>query len=110
MLTIHAWATSQIPRHDEARVIADHTARSKKRSGGNRRTAGMVYPEQVANRNVTPSVLAQYRRKPRSDEHTSELQSLMRTSYAVFCLKKQNKHNTNTEHSHITQSTHYQPE
>src|SRR3546814_1779906 len=27
----------------------------------------------------------------RSEEHTSELQSLMRTSYAVFCLKKQNK-------------------
>src|SRR3546814_2038617 len=27
---------------------------------------------------------------PRSEEHTSELQSLMRTSYAVFCLKKQN--------------------
>src|SRR3546814_6462856 len=30
----------------------------------------------------------------RSEEHTSELQSLMRTSYAVFCLKKKtNKHN-----------------
>src|SRR3546814_9864022 len=29
---------------------------------------------------------------PRSEEHTSELQSLMRHSYAVFCLK-QNKHN-----------------
>src|SRR3546814_4546489 len=27
---------------------------------------------------------------PRSEEHTSELQSLMRISYAVFCLKKQN--------------------
>src|SRR3546814_7796652 len=27
-------------------------------------------------------------RAPRSEEHTSELQSLMRTSYAVFCLKK----------------------
>src|SRR3546814_4210023 len=26
--------------------------------------------------------------KPRSEEHTSELQSLMRSSYAVFCLKK----------------------
>src|SRR3546814_6923723 len=26
---------------------------------------------------------------PRSEEHTSELQSLMRNSYAVFCLKKQ---------------------
>src|SRR3546814_6854780 len=30
----------------------------------------------------------------RSEEHTSELQSLMRTSYAVFCLKKKNKKET----------------
>src|SRR3546814_6130211 len=30
----------------------------------------------------------------RSEEHTSELQSLMRISYAVFCLKKKNKQNT----------------
>src|SRR3546814_9500094 len=34
----------------------------------------------------------------RSEEHTSELQSLMRTSYAVFCLKKKHP-------SHITQPT-----
>src|SRR3546814_4363267 len=32
----------------------------------------------------------------RSEEHTSELQSLMRISYAVFCLTKQNKHTQNT--------------
>src|SRR3546814_7665351 len=30
--------------------------------------------------------------RQRSEEHTSELQSLMRISYAVFCLKKQNTH------------------
>src|SRR3546814_4405740 len=30
----------------------------------------------------------------RSEEHTSELQSLMRISYAVFCLKKKNKRKT----------------
>src|SRR3546814_7586937 len=30
----------------------------------------------------------------RSEEHTSELQSLMRNSYAVFCLKKKNKKKT----------------
>src|SRR3546814_7121986 len=30
--------------------------------------------------------------EPRSEEHTSELQSLMRISYAVFCLKKKTKH------------------
>src|SRR3546814_7923045 len=34
----------------------------------------------------------------RSEEHTSELQSLMRISYAVFCLKKKNKQNTHSDH------------
>src|SRR3546814_5028070 len=34
----------------------------------------------------------------RSEEHTSELQSLMRISYAVFCLKKKNKHRRTTNH------------
>src|SRR3546814_9848967 len=36
----------------------------------------------------------------RSEEHTSELQSLMRISYAVFCLKKK-KINTTTQHTRI---------
>src|SRR3546814_5204765 len=44
----------------------------------------------------------------RSEEHTSELQSLMRISYAVFCLKKKRTsqprtHTTNTE-THLTTS------
>src|SRR3546814_10338690 len=33
----------------------------------------------------------------RSEEHTSELQSLMRTSYAVFCLKQKKKNNSSTQ-------------
>src|SRR3546814_5434645 len=37
----------------------------------------------------------------RSEEHTSELQSLMRISYAVFCLKKKIKYDTRT-HPHST--------
>src|SRR3546814_6581460 len=45
-----------------------------------------------------------------SEEHTSELQSLMRTSYAVFCLQKKNKphHTSSTQHYrlHLTTSTH----
>src|SRR3546814_9205821 len=36
-------------------------------------------------------------RSSRSEEHTSELQSLMRNSYAVFCLKKKKKKKTNKE-------------
>src|SRR3546814_3873288 len=39
--------------------------------------------------------------QPRSEEHTSELQSLMRISYAVFCLKK--KKNTQKQHYKRTQ-------
>src|SRR3546814_847435 len=35
-------------------------------------------------------VMTSLREMPRSEEHTSELQSLMRISYAVFCLKKKN--------------------
>src|SRR3546814_4788716 len=37
----------------------------------------------------------------RSEEHTSELQSLMRISYAVFCLNK--KHNTTNNYTQISQ-------
>src|SRR3546814_10703293 len=40
--------------------------------------------------------------RPRSEEHTSELQSLMRISYAVFCLKKKNKQD-NTRKQQDTQ-------
>src|SRR3546814_5828013 len=35
----------------------------------------------------------------RSEEHTSELQSLMRISYAVFCLKKKTDKQNNTNHT-----------
>src|SRR3546814_3745364 len=47
----------------------------------------------------------------RSEEHTSELQSLMRISYAVFCLKKKNtytthKHTTNRQTVHNHYSNH----
>src|SRR3546814_6008188 len=38
----------------------------------------------------------------RSEEHKSELQSLMRISYAVFCLKKTT--NTNNNNRHVTQN------
>src|SRR3546814_2006739 len=49
--------------------------------------------------------------KKRSEEHTSELQSLMRISYAVFCLKKKKRKqkltNTNTNETHIDKTPTY---
>src|SRR3546814_1309332 len=52
----------------------------------------------------------------RSEEHTSELQSLMRISYAVFCLKKKKQTNTNKhtgnnyDNTQQTKSHHKTPE
>src|SRR3546814_4925489 len=46
----------------------------------------------------TSSAAAQPIRSGRSEEHTSELQSLMRISYAVFCLKKKKTQTINREY------------
>src|SRR3546814_2317329 len=50
--------------------------------------------------------LVRRQRAPRSEEHTSELQSLMRISYAVFCLKKKTPKiiHTLTQLQHTTNS------
>src|SRR3546814_4151996 len=46
-------------------------------------------------RSATHSFRARASRRRRSEEHTSELQSLMRISYAVFCLKKKTNRDSN---------------
>src|SRR3546814_8783089 len=59
-------------------------------AGWSSQVARRAHNPKVAGLNPAPAT-------NRSEEHTSELQSLMRISYAVFCLKKKNtiKHNTN---------------
>src|SRR3546814_6069410 len=42
----------------------------------------------------------------RSEEHTSELQSLMRISYAVFCLKKKTTERITSQLAHTTRTNH----
>src|SRR3546814_6190876 len=52
-----------------------------------------------------PDKALAYLRPTRSEEHKSELQSLMRLSYAVCCLKKKNKHkHEQTTNNHQTAS------
>src|SRR3546814_7216478 len=46
-------------------------------------------------------------RHERSEEHTSELQSLMRISYAVFCLKKKKHEYTNKIYNLLASTIHY---
>src|SRR3546814_7581854 len=45
----------------------------------------------------------------RSEEHTSELQSLMRISYAVFCLKKKKHHKTTQATTYVSSTQHAPP-
>src|SRR3546814_1686660 len=49
-----------------------------------------------------PRAAGAQRGQGRSEEHTSELQSLMRISYAVFCLKKKNTYTRTTQRNKIT--------
>src|SRR3546814_4821941 len=59
-------------------------------------TSGVSLTEQDPYNNVIRTTIeamaAMLGGTQRSEEHTHELQSLMRNSYAVFCLKKKNKH------------------
>src|SRR3546814_7589120 len=62
----------------------------------------------VARRKRTALRQAQGERKSeRSEEHTSELQSLMRISYAVFCLKKTKKKDHNYTELPLSTPTHH---
>src|SRR3546814_9504680 len=64
------------------RVAADtHLYRPARAEGAGARTAGPGHLQAAA-------IVGLGRAGARSEEHTSELQSLMRISYAVFCLKK----------------------
>src|SRR3546814_10765199 len=57
-------------------------------------TYGVDYSLSLPGISIDTTVGQSYRLTTRSEEHTSELQSLMRISYAVFCLKKQNTKKT----------------
>src|SRR3546814_4143143 len=65
------------PRRQQRPVIVAHQAQR------DRAISGAEQPTGAASGDAT-----------RSEEHTSELQSLMRISYAVFCLKKKKTHHT----------------
>src|SRR3546814_10078568 len=53
---------------------------------------GALFEERLASAEAAAAFTAFFERgRKRSEEHTSELQSLMRLSYAFFCLKKKNK-------------------
>src|SRR3546814_5698483 len=84
-------------RSGEDDIIWDLLAMPRKAAGilaMRRRKVARIWPRRggdSAPRARGRAMIRRHRRRARSEEHTSELQSLMRTSYAVFCLKKKKK-------------------
>src|SRR3546814_5853797 len=95
------------PRSTRTDTLFPYTTlfRSHRVGGGRRQPGtGVRWPRRPGGGQQLSADLPLRRKRQRSEEHTSELQSLMRISYAVFCLKKKNiyykqSHNRIHEHS-----------
>src|SRR3546814_8727571 len=87
------------PRSTRTDTLFPYTTLFRSFRGGRHRTrrqpGGLGHPRRPRRQRADGKVVeGEGEKRKRSEEHTSELQSLMRISYAVFCLKKkkQNKH------------------
>src|SRR3546814_1051318 len=113
------------PRSTRTDTLFPYTTlfRSGRRPGqrhppGRARLLDAAPPLKVVEEAPAPGITAEQRAEigkvcteARSEEHTSELQSLLRISYAVLCLKKQHNHKTYLTHdtalnTHIQQLDH----
>src|SRR3546814_2066517 len=94
---IEAAQPAGLEHHPEAHRAGIGIGRHRRqpfRIGRKRRALDIKAPAMIANADPArladvPASIAPAQRAARSEEHTSELQSLMRISYAVFCLKTQ---------------------
>src|SRR3546814_9679127 len=80
MMTLKMAASTSFSTSSAGRAAASRSSAKQSRNTGPPSAAYLRF-------DGTPSACA---KSSRSEEHTSELQSLMRISYAVFCLKKKN--------------------
>src|SRR3546814_10033398 len=97
--------SAQRPPHFSAWTIPLSTRRSSTRllprafagSSGSIRAHCASENQKKSAIDAASSLKAVNNKSGRSEEHTSELQSLMRISYAVFCLKTKKQHTTETQ-------------
>src|SRR3546814_10257523 len=87
-----SFASQSCPASSRAARIASTEDAEKQRAMRSRCPASSEAAGSALKRSMARSTSASASSLPRSEEHTSELQSLMRHSYAVFCLKKKKEH------------------
>src|SRR3546814_2872224 len=102
---LHQRLRAMVPGADRDPAFIQDSADVVRMNPRHRKTddTGAVFGAEQSDAVLARQRLAQ-RADQRSEEHTSELQSLMRNSYAVFCLKKKthtrhNRNNTNQQNS-----------
>src|SRR3546814_5439428 len=78
------------------KCFQDYTSLNDSRAVGGIDTLDRIHALQRQNDLAGPGLRRTHPARHRSEEHTSELQSLMRISYAVFCLKKKKKPSNNS--------------
>src|SRR3546814_1023702 len=88
---------SPLPPVLASRPLPPRTARVRRGAEAVRRPCRLRHRHRHVSRRLQRRVDAV---AARSEEHTSELQSLMRIPYAVFCLKKKTYHTPHTPHIH----------
>src|SRR3546814_10203242 len=90
VLRANVGAAHQAEFMSDQRVADLEDGHGESSGGGQKNRPRLIYPRVLSYRQYRTLV---HKRLiwPRSEEHTSELQSLMRISYAVFCLKQKNK-------------------
>src|SRR3546814_9280916 len=93
----------RIPHHQRVIDQAGHLGSGRE---GAKSVVQVVAAESMQHlRERNPVRAQQHPRPQRSDEHTSELQSLMRISYAVFCLKKKKNSKRPKDTKHTSKET-----
>src|SRR3546814_8589647 len=101
--------SSGLARVDADRILIPIDARARRVSGLNAAAGGLLTNVRInGDLAITGPQILSDNLKIRSEEHTSELQSLMRISYAVFCLKKKKnnmKHNQHIDADHNETTT-----
>src|SRR3546814_6629919 len=94
-----------------ARCSARTPSRINENAAGGRPASPAPSPNRPKNRCqkvfANPHKIPIIDQKTRSEEHTSELQSLMRISYAVLCLKKKNTNKRQEAHMKNTKKPHF---
>src|SRR3546814_5074994 len=102
-MAVESWLNERATTETRGRILGVYMVVSWIAAlGGKPFSPGRIQAASFPSHQLLSASASPASRWPRSEEHTSELQSLMRISYAVFCLKKKKYKQEQTTRTHHT--------